>query len=127
MGAKLPRWGKIFLVLVFLHSLFLLFLVLLFPQFFCLCYELLLSLFFLRIASDINMSDAHSPYKELGSHSPMTAAIQRASPRDSDPEGRPVKTLDKAVEIAEKYQSGHRDTSIDGGSMKPTYDHKHPR
>lgn len=55
----------------------------------------------------------------------MVAAIQRAeSPRKfPDPEGTPVKIFDKGVEIAEKHPSGNRDASIDGGSMKPTYDH----
>lgn len=120
-GGKLPRWGKIFLVLVGLNSLPLVFI----PLFhLCLCCDLVLHVF-RWIRSDINMSDTHSRHNELGSHSPSTAAIQRAeSTRDlSDPEGKPVKTFDKAVEIAEKDQSGNRDASIDGGSMKPTYDH----
>ncbi|KAF3389311.1 General amino acid permease AGP2 [Penicillium rolfsii] len=67
-----------------------------------------------------------SQNNEHGSHLPMTAAIQRAeSPRNfPDPEGKPpTKTFEKGVEIAEKDASGNRDTSIDGGSMKPTYDH----
>jgi amino acid transporter len=73
------------------------------------------------IRSAINMSQNN----EHGPHSAVTAAIQRAeSPRDfPDPEGKPVKTFDKVVGIAEKDAPGNRDTSIDGGSMKPTYDH----
>jgi amino acid transporter len=75
------------------------------------------------------MSNTHSQNNEHGSHSPMAAAIQRAEPpRDfPDPEGKPVKTFDKAVETAEKDASGNRDASIDGGSMKPTYDHTRRR
>ncbi|KAJ5380956.1 uncharacterized protein N7496_003384 [Penicillium cataractarum] len=71
------------------------------------------------------MLNTQSQQNELGSHSPIAAAIQRAeSPRDfPDPEGKPVKMSDKTVEITEKDPSGNRDASIDGGSMKPTYDH----
>lgn len=71
------------------------------------------------------MSNTHSQQNELGSHSPIAAAIQHAeSPRDfPDPEGKPLKMPDKTVEITEKDPSGNRDASIDGGSMKPTYDH----
>lgn len=71
------------------------------------------------------MSNPHSQRNEHGSHSPIAAAIQRAeSPEDfPDPEGKPVKTSDKTVEIAEKNPSGNRDASIDGGSMKTTHDH----
>ncbi|OKP02368.1 General amino acid permease AGP2 [Penicillium subrubescens] len=66
-----------------------------------------------------------SQNNEHVSHSAVTAAIQRAeSPCDfPDPEGKLVKTFDKSVGIAEKDASGNRDTSIDGGFMKPTYDH----
>lgn len=55
----------------------------------------------------------------------MVGAIQRAeSPHKfPDPEGKPVKIFDRSVEVAEKRSSDNRGTSIDGGSMKPTYDH----
>ncbi|KAJ5683234.1 Amino acid/polyamine transporter I [Penicillium macrosclerotiorum] len=54
----------------------------------------------------------------------MAAAIQHAeSPRINDPEGKPAKLTHKTVEIPEKDSLNHRDASIDGGSMKPTYDH----
>lgn len=57
------------------------------------------------------------------SHTPMTAAIQRAeSPRDADPESKPTKGVDKGAEVTEK-DSIDRNDSIDGGSMKHTYDH----
>jgi amino acid transporter len=80
-----------------------------------------LSTFVRWIRSTINMSQNN----EHVSHSAVTAAIQRAeSPCDfPDPEGKLVKTFDKSVGIAEKDASGNRDTSIDGGFMKPTYDH----
>jgi amino acid transporter len=44
-----------------------------------------------------------------------------------DPEAKPTKLVGKEVEIAEKDLSSldHRDVSIDGGSMEPTYDHTH--
>ncbi|CAI7595650.1 unnamed protein product [Penicillium pancosmium] len=64
---------------------------------------------------------------DLGPHSPMAAAIQSTeTPRTlSDPETTPVKVVGKGVEVVEKNSMDKRDDSIDGGSMKPTYDHTH--
>ncbi|KAJ5403796.1 hypothetical protein N7509_003667 [Penicillium cosmopolitanum] len=62
---------------------------------------------------------------DLGPHSPMAAAIQSTeTPRTlSDPETTPVKVVGKGVEVVEKSSMDKRDDSIDGGSIKPTYDH----
>ncbi|KAJ5610191.1 Amino acid/polyamine transporter I [Penicillium lagena] len=59
---------------------------------------------------------------------PMTAAIMRTeSTLQADPEAKPTEIVGKEVELVEKDLSSldHRDMSIDGGSMKPTYDHTH--
>lgn len=55
----------------------------------------------------------------------MAAAIQSTeTPRTlSDPETTPVKVVGKGVEVVEKSSMDKRDDSIDGGSIKPTYDH----
>ncbi|KAJ6000303.1 Amino acid/polyamine transporter I [Penicillium waksmanii] len=57
----------------------------------------------------------------------MVAAIQSMeTPRTlSDPETTPVKVVGKGVEVVEKDSMDKRDDSIDGGSIKPTYDHTH--
>lgn len=61
---------------------------------------------------------------------PMTAAIMRTeSALQPDPEAKSTRIVGKEIEFTEKDLSSldHRDVSIDGGSMKPTYDHTHRR
>jgi amino acid transporter len=66
------------------------------------------------------------PKQDFISHSTTAAAIQRTrSARSlSDAESKTMK-VDSVVGTTEKISRGSRDDSIDGGSIKSTYDHTH--
>ena len=73
------------------------------------------------------MSHHPDSKSDMGPHTPIAAAIQSAeTPRTlPDLETPSVKDVGKSVEVVEKDSMDNRDDSIDGGSMKPTYDHTH--